>query len=181
MTFLSNVQGPGNGTEEKQAKCHLASWIQREREKKNKAVKETWVNDTDEDSTLEADSFRNPIRLDLICQPIGKTQLGEGVCLYINYKRCRQIAVRKPPCSPGCSPGCEAIFYFFLIFWRNSLIYLFWLVNIHISWIKSFKKTLKFAAMAHRCSNDFCWQKEAASDKVVLKKKDAHMPLQYKI
>lgn len=48
------------------------------------------MNDTDEDSALEAGSFGDPIRPDLMCQPTGKTQRGEGVCLYINYKWCQK-------------------------------------------------------------------------------------------
>lgn len=159
---LANVQGPRNEIEKKQAICRSASWIQRSLQKK-KAVTETWVNDTDEDSTLEAGGFGSPIRLDLICQPTGKTQGGEGVCLYINYKWCRHITVREQPCSPGCCPGCWSRFFF--VFFRvflnllKELPQIFVLVvNIHVRWIKSLKqeKPLTFWEMPHRCSADFC-------------------------
>lgn len=106
------------------------------------------MNDTDEDSTLEAGGFGSPIRLHLMCQPTGETQGGEAVCLYRNYKWCRRITVREQRGSPGCYPVAEAVFWSFIFFnFLKELPQIFLLVvNIHISWIKSLKweKPFKF-------------------------------------
>lgn len=117
------------------------------------------MNDTDEDSTLEAAaSYQASSDLSANRGNTGR-QGEEGVCLYINYKWCRRITVREQPCSPGCCPGCWRLFFIFFFNLLKKLPRIFVLVvNIHISWIKSLKweKPFKFRGLPHTCRTDFC-------------------------
>lgn len=170
---LSNVQGPGNRAEKKQGICHSASWMQRGLQKKKR--KKT-VNIRDMSDWYRRGFHFGSWRLQESYQAwsdlsADRENTARGRCLPV-YKlqtvqtcHCQETALltRLQPLHFFSSS-------FFNLLKELPQIFVL-LVNIHIRWIKSLKKTLEFWATPHRISRHLSKykerQKEAAPKKMM--------------
>lgn len=92
---LANAQSLRNKTDKLQA---LVRFQHDFRDACQLAITETWLTDRDSDSDLSLDGFGAPVRPDRAASVTGKSQ-GEGVCLYVNERWCKNVLVRESLCT----------------------------------------------------------------------------------
>lgn len=94
--FLSNVQSLRHKIDE------LKIWAKFESEIKEcclLAIKESWLNERDQDSDLALTGFGRPFRLDRPLKQRGEKR-GGGACFYVNQRYCNNTIVREAKCTP---------------------------------------------------------------------------------